>query len=184
MEEETKAAESERRFSQAEVDNFIAKRVKSMHKRIAELEQQLAEMKQQQPESGLKESFEALRATVQKLQEERDGALVQSALLREMAQQGIPNDRHEVIERLLDRSAISVADGKVAGVGEQLAKLLEQHPFLKPAPEPPTVALNPTSPSRAEARESNLTAFKSILLGAGRSFGQGEVVFPSNLTKE
>lgn len=126
-------------MTQADLDRIIADRLARDRAKHADYDELKAKA------AKLDEIEEAQKSELEKLQDqlaenqrkaaeaqaERDGAIIQNAVLVEAGKQGVPQDRLGAALKLLDTNMLSVEDdGTVTGVQEAVKAMLEANAFL------------------------------------------------------
>lgn len=152
-------SESEKRFTQAEVDKILAERVARANKKLEKFadydeiktkaseyekaleEKRLAELTAQERAEELAKKFEAERNDFAKQLEEvktqAQREKIVNAFIKAAPGVNIPSDRIDAALKLADLAAVTVGeDGAVSGIDELMGTLVEQYAFLAEVKKP------------------------------------------------
>lgn len=188
------ANQSQRTFSQDDVNRLIDERLKREREKYADYTDLKAKAaKWQEHEDAQKTELEKLQAQIADWQnratqaeQRRQSAILRSSVMAEAAKQGVPADRIEAAYKLLNSAELKVeADDAIPNLSEAVARLLTDNPFLvaQAAPgKPPTPKTSPTNPASAPTGDSQwLAEYKANLRnpGGGQTFGKGGVKPPT-----
>lgn len=184
------ANQSQRTFSQDDVNRLIDERLKREREKYADYTDLKAKAaKWQEHEDAQKTELEKLQAQIADWQnratqaeQKRQTAILRSSIMAEAAKQGVPADRIEAAYKLLNVSDLKLeADDAIPNLSEAVARLLTDNPFLVAASgKPPAPKTSPTNPASAPTGDSQwLADYKAKLRGErGQTFGRGGVKPP------
>lgn len=180
------------KFTQAELDNHIAERLKrerekykgydDLKKKADAYDQQVAA--QLSEEEKLKAKLAEATMKVEQAEARRKQALIGAAVTEAM-QGKIAPDRLQAAKKLLDVSALTVGDDdSVDGVDAALDQLLKDNPFLKADEKQRGAGLSPTNPSGGASGDRAWIKDLPIFTGGAKgTFGKGISIVHGDDTK-
>jgi hypothetical protein len=159
VEEPENKPESEKRFTQAEVDKLLGDRVARANKKLEKFadydelktkaseyenaieEKRLAELSAQERAEELAKKFEAERNDFAKQLEEfktkAERQQILNAFIKAAPGVNIPSDRIDAAMKLADLAAVTVGeDGEVSGIDELMNTLVSNYTFLAEVKKP------------------------------------------------